>query len=55
MMLLMSKRIKRTEAGQGGRLGHSRMTHWTGTEEVKAETRRLRRRQKRLHIAEQFD
>lgn len=50
----MSRRIQRTEAGQGGRLGHGRMTHFDYTEEIKADMRRRRRRQDRLVIAEQL-
>jgi len=33
------------EGGQGGKRGHSNMTHWTGTEEIKQATKKLRRRQ----------
>ena len=33
----------KTEGGQGGKLGHSNMTHWTGTEEIKWRTKRRRR------------
>lgn len=38
------KGIKRTEAGQGGKKGHSNMTHWDRTEHIKRRTKRLRRR-----------
>ena len=31
------------KGGQGGRLGHSNMEHWTYTEEVKRATRKKRR------------
>lgn len=33
------------EGGQGGKRGHSRMSHWTGTEEIKAATKKLRRKE----------
>ena len=35
----------KTEAGQGGRLGHSNMNHWDYTEHIKAASRRVRRKQ----------
>jgi len=38
---------KRTKGGQGGKLGHSNMTHWTGTEIIKkAHKKHLRRESK---------
>lgn len=45
--------IKRTEGGSGGRRGHSNMSHWDRTEEIKAQTKRARRRQDRAHVNEQ--
>ncbi len=36
-------RIRKTEAGQGGKLGHSRMSHWDYTEWVKKEAKKRRR------------
>lgn len=36
-------RIRKTEAGQGGKLGHSRMTHWDYTEFVKKQAKKRRR------------
>lgn len=36
-------KIKRTEAGSGGRKGHSNMAHWDGTEIVKKKSRKARR------------
>lgn len=34
----------RTRGGQGGKKGHSNMSHWTGTDEVKqAHKKHLRR------------
>lgn len=38
----MSQRIK-TEAGSGGRKGHSNMTHWDKTAWVKKVARKARR------------
>lgn len=35
----------KTEAGQGGRLGHSNMSHWGHTEQIKATSRKTRRAQ----------
>lgn len=43
----------KTEGGQGGRRGHSNMNHWVTTEEIKAATRLLRRREAKQQIAEQ--
>ena len=33
----------KTEGGQGGRRGHSNMSHWTDTEEIKDAARKRRR------------
>lgn len=33
----------KTEGGQGGRRGHSNMTHWERTETIKHDTARARR------------
>ena len=33
----------KTEGGQGGRRGHSNMSHWTYTEEIKDAARKRRR------------
>jgi len=38
-------KIKKTEGGQGGKKGHSQMSHWTGTEEVKELSKKARRQQ----------
>jgi hypothetical protein len=43
----------KTEGGQGGRRGHSNMNHWVTTEEIKAATRTLRRREAKQQITEQ--
>ena len=47
-------RSRKVEGGQGGKRGHSNMTHWEKTEEIKASTRVLRRRQGRVEIKEQL-
>ena len=36
-------KFKKTEGGQGGKRGHSNMTHWEGTEIVKEKSKRARR------------
>lgn len=35
----------KTEGGQGGRLGHSNMAHWDGTEIIKEKSKKARRLQ----------
>ena len=35
------------EGGSGGKRGHSNMTHWETTEEIKRETRKARRAESR--------
>jgi hypothetical protein len=47
-------RSKKVEGGQGGKRGHSNMTHWESTEEIKASTRVLRRRVARIEVNEQL-
>lgn len=42
------------EGGSGGKRGHSNMTHWTGTEEIKAVTKRLRRAESKIVIEKQM-
>lgn len=42
------------EGGSGGKRGHSNMTHWTGTEEIKATTKRLGRRNGKQVIRQQL-
>lgn len=42
------------EGGSGGKRGHSNMTHWTGTEEIKAVTKRLRRAESKVVIEQQM-
>ncbi|MFA6536370.1 MAG: hypothetical protein WC250_03695 [Candidatus Paceibacterota bacterium] len=36
---------KKVEGGSGGKRGHSNMCHWSTTEEIKKETKSLRRRE----------
>ena len=45
--------MKRTEAGSGGRKGHSNMTHYDGTAEVKRMSRKTRRTNDKLATREQ--
>lgn len=40
--------MKRTEAGSGGRKGHSNMAHWSKTAEVKKLARKARRANDKL-------
>ncbi len=47
-------RSKKVEGGQGGKRGHSNMTHSESTEEIKASTRVLRRRVARIEVNEQL-
>ena len=47
-------RQKKVEGGQGGKRGHSNMTHWFSTEEIKTATRILRRRAARAEVADQL-
>ncbi len=48
-------RSKKVEGGQGGKRGHSNMTHWESTEEIKTTTRVLRRRLGRVEVSDQLD
>ncbi|MFM2198617.1 MAG: hypothetical protein RLZZ505_2049 [Verrucomicrobiota bacterium] len=45
----------KTEAGQGGKRGHSNMTHWDRTEILKAESRTARRREGNHFIRAEMD
>ncbi len=47
-------RSKKVEGGQGGKRGHSNMTHWGHTEEIKAASRVLRRRSAQVEVTEQL-
>ena len=40
------------EGGQGGKRGHSNMTHWAYTDEIKDASRKLRRHSAKRHVAE---
>lgn len=42
---------KKIEGGQGGKRGHSNMCHWSPTEVIKAESKRLRRQETKTIIA----
>jgi len=44
--------MKRSEAGQGGKKGHSNMTHWDYTKVVKNVSRKIRRANDKLAIKE---
>jgi hypothetical protein len=39
---------RKCKGGQGGRIGHSNMSHWDKTAEIKKAVRKLRRHQDRL-------
>ena len=47
-------RSKKVEGGQGGKRGHSNMTHWESTEDIKAATRIQRRRAAQVEVTEQL-
>ena len=47
-------RSKKIEGGQGGKRGHSNMTHWEFTEEIKTTSRVLRRRAGRAEVTDQL-
>ena len=47
-------RSKKVEGGQGGKRGHSNMTHWESTEDIKASARVLRRRIARVEVNDQL-
>ena len=40
------------DGGQGGKLGHSNMTHWDYTETIKAASRRWRRIKAKQEVAQ---
>jgi regulator of replication initiation timing len=48
----MAFEIKKTEGGQGGKKGHSNMSHWTGTEEIKKQSNKLRRESGKKEVKE---
>lgn len=45
----------KTEGGQGGRRGHSNMSHWDYTEDVKIATRKLRRFESKVIINKEIE
>jgi hypothetical protein len=51
---LGATRQKKVEGGQGGKRGHSNMTHWVSTEELKVSSRILRRRAARTEVQHQL-
>jgi hypothetical protein len=52
----MGYNTKKLEGGQGGKKGHSQMSHWTGTEEIKVETKKGRRAEdKRLEREAKYE
>ena len=42
----------KVEGGQGGKRGHSNMTHWAYTEEIKDASRKLRRHSAKRDVAQ---
>ena len=49
-----ASRQKKVEGGQGGKRGHSNMTHWVSTAELKVFSRILRRRAARAEVQHQL-
>jgi hypothetical protein len=49
----MTRKIIKTEGGQGGKLGHGQMSHWEYTEILKKELKKKRRKQSKVVIQEQ--
>jgi len=45
---------KKLEAGQGGKKGHSNMSHYEGTEIIKKETKKRRRKYAKKVIAQEL-
>lgn len=43
----LGRKKEKTEGGQGGKRGHSNMTHWDKTELIKVRSNKLRRRNAR--------
>ena len=43
------------EGGQGGKRGHSNMSHWVGTEEIKHDCRKARRQHGKKIIRKELD
>jgi hypothetical protein len=48
----MSAKLKKIRGGQGGKRGHSNMTHWTGTEEIKNRARVQQRAEAKRQVRE---
>lgn len=47
------KPIRKSEGGSGGKKGHSNMTHWDRTRQVKDFAKKVRRNNDKLSIKEQ--
>lgn len=45
---------RKTEAGSGGKLGHSNMSHWARTEFIKPEANSMRRQQDKLVVEQEL-
>lgn len=50
----MGLKTKKTEGGSGGKKGHSNMTHWSKTEDIKKDTKKGRRVQDKKIIKDSF-
>lgn len=46
-------KIRKTEAGSGGKKGHSNMAHWEYTEIIKKQMKKIRRRMDKKLTEEQ--
>ena len=51
----MPKGNNKTEGGSGGKLGHSNMSHWELTEEIKRDSKKLRRENEKREIKDETD
>jgi len=48
-------KYKKTEAGQGGKKGHSNMSHWEGTEIIKSNLKKRRRQDGKNKIKKELE
>jgi hypothetical protein len=46
---------KRTRGGQGGKLGHSNMSHWMGTEDIKRNHKKHLRKEAKQQIRSELN
>lgn len=46
---------RQTRGGQGGKKGHSNMTHWTGTEEIKRANKKHLRQDAKRESTQEID